>query len=270
MISIELAFYFMKKMAFHKELFNEYLKYKEMKEKAPNSGTGKTYNPLKEMGKDEFTKETAQPFVMTITNKTNKDIENFILFDNTIPDGIEIKYDIQGFTYQQFCDFIKVKPQQIEIIKIKTNDSFNIKLPLIKISGINYMMEKERLSPFGTIEQKKDQKAFDVNFKLNFYTRLIFPLILAKQSLTVYFFPEISHIDRIADSLRRQNAEKEQTKKSTAKILQYKYDDNSSYKAVRVYLKKDLDQAQKDLDLMKEHGSDCKVWSLVDVEIYNN
>ncbi len=54
-----------------------------------------------------------------------------------------------------------------------------------------------------------------------------------------------------------------------AKVLLFNYDDKSGFEVVRVYLEKDFEQAQKDLDLMSGHASDCKVWSLQDVEVFN-
>ena len=53
-----------------------------------------------------------------------------------------------------------------------------------------------------------------------------------------------------------------------AKVLFGQYDDNSGTMIVRVYLEKDFEQAKRDLQLLQEHASDCKIWALKEVEVF--
>ena len=53
-----------------------------------------------------------------------------------------------------------------------------------------------------------------------------------------------------------------------AKALVSAYSDGSGFKLVRIYLEQDFENAESDLELLKEHGSDCLNWSLEDVEVY--
>lgn len=53
-----------------------------------------------------------------------------------------------------------------------------------------------------------------------------------------------------------------------AKVLISQYSDKSGSKIVRVYLNKDFEQAQRDLNLLQEHASSDKEWQIQDVEIY--
>jgi hypothetical protein len=55
-----------------------------------------------------------------------------------------------------------------------------------------------------------------------------------------------------------------------AKALVSAYSDGSGFKVVRIYLEQDFDNAESDLELLKEHGSDSKNWSLEDVNVFNN
>jgi hypothetical protein len=53
-----------------------------------------------------------------------------------------------------------------------------------------------------------------------------------------------------------------------AKALVSAYSDGSGFKVVRIYLEQDFDNAESDLELLQEHGSDSKNWSLEEVEVY--
>lgn len=53
------------------------------------------------------------------------------------------------------------------------------------------------------------------------------------------------------------------------KVLYYKYFDNSGMKPIRVYFTKDYEQAEKDLNLLKEYASSDKGWYLEEIEVYN-
>jgi hypothetical protein len=53
-----------------------------------------------------------------------------------------------------------------------------------------------------------------------------------------------------------------------AKVLVSAYSDGSGFKVVRIYLEQDFDNAESDLELLQEHGSDSKNWSLEEVEVY--
>jgi hypothetical protein len=55
-----------------------------------------------------------------------------------------------------------------------------------------------------------------------------------------------------------------------AKALVSAYSDGSGFKVARIYLEQDFDNAESDLELLKEHGSDSKNWSLEDVNIFDN
>jgi hypothetical protein len=55
-----------------------------------------------------------------------------------------------------------------------------------------------------------------------------------------------------------------------AKALVSAYSDGGGFKVVRIYLEQDFDNAESDLELLKEHGSDSKNWSLEDVNVYEN
>jgi len=55
-----------------------------------------------------------------------------------------------------------------------------------------------------------------------------------------------------------------------AKVLIGYYPGESGFRIARVYLEKDFDQADKDLEMMQEHASDTKTWKLEETELFNN
>jgi hypothetical protein len=55
-----------------------------------------------------------------------------------------------------------------------------------------------------------------------------------------------------------------------AKALVSAYSDGSGFKVVRIYLEQDFDNAESDLELLQEHGSDSKNWSLEEVNVFDN
>ena len=54
-----------------------------------------------------------------------------------------------------------------------------------------------------------------------------------------------------------------------AKILTKEQYDHSGFDLIRIYHEEDYNQAEKDLDMMKEHGGQDYIYSLIEVEIYN-
>ncbi len=51
-------------------------------------------------------------------------------------------------------------------------------------------------------------------------------------------------------------------------LLWFKYLDGSNCGVVRVYSYTQKAQAELDLDMMKQHASDCKTWMLTEIEFY--
>ncbi len=54
-----------------------------------------------------------------------------------------------------------------------------------------------------------------------------------------------------------------------ALVLTYNYSDNSGFGIVRVYKKEDEAHAEKDLELFREHASDCKNYDLIESDFFN-
>lgn len=55
-----------------------------------------------------------------------------------------------------------------------------------------------------------------------------------------------------------------------AKVLFCYYTEGSDFTIVRVYLEKDFEQANNDLEMMIKYASDCRNWDIQEIEVFNS
>lgn len=146
---------------------------------------------------------TAQPMIITVENKTEKEIQDVILFgasnifnnllskkDNLI-EGLEIKSFIPNFEYSDIILKTITNTFHIQNIGFKINnrpDEFDL---FIKTKDINGNVAQMNAKLNSDLKKEDGQsKGYDfyteIKFRIDAFTELIIPKILAKTKITIY------------------------------------------------------------------------------------
>jgi hypothetical protein len=146
---------------------------------------------------------TAQPMIITVENKTEKEIQDVILFgasnvfsnlfnkkDNFI-EGLEIKSFIPNVEYSDIILKTITNPFNIQNIGFKINnrpDEFDLFIKTKDINGnvaqMNSQLNSDSKKEYGV------EKGYDFyterKFRIDAFTELIIPKILPKTKITIY------------------------------------------------------------------------------------
>lgn len=146
--------------------------------------------------------QPSQPMIVTLTNGTASPIANVNFLDainstkagasnNGVTAGVTATYDLPGYDYAQFLQWLKGTPSRIFMITTVSDTPSNLrqsyKVFTYNLSGDDF--SKTIFPMKNTFQQATDQFDTKIDFYMTGTTRITLTSIAGSSSITFYFFP---------------------------------------------------------------------------------